>query len=97
MSLPELDPPLPWAGALAWLFGGRCRARLSRADSPVRYGRCELARQHPDEDHALEYGMHVVRFRDDGATWTSWDRAGQSPVAGWEPIPGHRARQRGTA
>jgi hypothetical protein len=55
---------LPWAKP----FRRRCRAILSKAESPcggARYGRCELAAHSPNVDHALEYGFagHEIRWR----------------------------------
>jgi len=59
--------------------GRRCAARLRAESNPQRYGRCELARDHEGEAHALEYGMGVVRW-DDGPVWDSHDEAGQRPA-----------------
>lgn len=53
-----VSPDLPWAPPL----GGRCRARLSRVDSPDYFGRCELRRHWGTVDHALERGMVVLRW-----------------------------------
>lgn len=66
---------LPWAR----VFGRRCRARLTAEQCPVHWGRCELVRPHPGEDHALDYGMSVLRWGDP-QVWDSLDRAGQQPA-----------------
>ena len=67
---------LPWTPARP---GNRCAARLRRESNSGRYGRCELRRDHDGEAHALEYGMHVVRW-DDGPVWISDDETGQRPI-----------------
>lgn len=67
---------LPWARP----FGRRCLARVTREQSPAHWGRCELARMHPGEDHAKDYGMSVIRWADP-QMWDSDDKAGQRPLA----------------
>ena len=70
------------AGRLPWqrpMRGRRCAARLTRAQSPTRWGRCELRAGHEGEAHALDYGMSVLRW-DDPRVWDSNDTAGQRPV-----------------
>lgn len=74
-----MTDPLPWAPAFAWLTRRQCTARLPKtAGEPLgRWGRCELARDHvldesaPRRDHALEFGMEVVRWPAPQATGVS--------------------------
>lgn len=44
-----------------WFRVGRCTAVLSRNDSEVYYGRCELRGDHPGL-HELDRGMVDVRW-----------------------------------
>lgn len=56
-------PLLPWVRP----WRRRCKARLNpRPPDRMFWGRCELARGHHGILHALERGMHVVRFDDHG-------------------------------
>lgn len=63
---PEDHQGVPWCRAWWWLpgMGGRCTASLERSEVG-RWGRCEL-RPHPRAvDHALELGVHPLRWRTD--------------------------------
>lgn len=50
------------ATALPWHRPFRTRRCRARGGDGVDWGRCELARDHLGELHALERGMWVVRF-----------------------------------
>lgn len=74
--------PLPWAPSFGFLTGRQCRARLTRAESGGyrRWGRCELRYGHVGADntehvdHALEYGLIVLR-------WPAWTAKPHEPYA----------------